>query len=90
MAWDACLKKTEVNLEFLNDVDMLLMIEKGIRGGVSTITKRHAEANNPYMKTYDSILRISILPISMQIIFMVGQCHNHFQPMDLSGCLKKS
>ena len=38
----------------MNDVDMLLMIEKGIRGGVSTITKRHAEANNPYMKTYDS------------------------------------
>ena len=54
LAWDACLKKTEVNLELLNDVDMLLMIEKGIRGGVSTITKRHAEANNPYMKTYDS------------------------------------
>ena len=54
LAWDACLKKTKVNLELLNDVDMLLMIEKGIRGGVSTITKRHAEANNPYMKTYDS------------------------------------
>ena len=54
LAWDACLKKTEVNLELLNDIDMLLMIEKGIRGGVSTITKRHAEANNPYMKTYDS------------------------------------
>ena len=54
LAWDACLKKTEVRLELLNDVDMLLMIEKRIRGGVSTITKRHAEANNPYMKTYDS------------------------------------
>ena len=54
LAWDSCLKKTEVNLELLNDVDMLLMIEKGIRGEVSTLTKRHAEANNPYMKTYDS------------------------------------
>ena len=54
LAWDACLKKTEVNLELLNDVDMLLMIEKGIRGGVSTITKRYAKANNPYMKTYSN------------------------------------
>ena len=34
LAWDACLKKTEVRLELLNDIDMLLMIEKGIRGGV--------------------------------------------------------
>ena len=47
LAWDASLKKREVNLELLKDVDMLLMFEKGIRGGVSTITKRHAEANNP-------------------------------------------
>ena len=55
LAWDAfCLKKTEVELELLSDVDMLLMVENGIRGGVSTITKRYAEANNSYMKTYDS------------------------------------
>ena len=49
LAWDACLKKTEVRLELLNDVDMLLMIEKGIRGGVSIITKRYGKANNPYL-----------------------------------------
>ena len=32
LAWQACLKKTEVKLELLTDYDMLLMIEKGIRG----------------------------------------------------------
>ena len=34
LAWQACLKKTEVKLELLTDVDMLLMVEKGIRGGI--------------------------------------------------------
>ena len=85
LAWDACLKKTEIELELLSDVDMLLMIENGIRGGVSTITKRYAEANNPYMETHDSNSQIGMFHILMQIIFMVGQCHNHFQLMDLSG-----
>jgi len=39
LAWDACLKKTDVKLELLNDVDMLLMFEKGILNGVSVIPK---------------------------------------------------
>ena len=33
LAWKACLKKTNVNLEVLTNIDMLLMIEAGIRGG---------------------------------------------------------
>jgi len=40
LAWDACLKKTGVQLELLSDPDMLLMFERGIRGGVSMISKR--------------------------------------------------
>ena len=35
LAWQACLKKTEVKLELSTDVEMLLMVEKGIRGGMS-------------------------------------------------------
>jgi len=49
LAWDACLKKTKIELELLSDVDMNLMIDKGCRGGMSIITQRYAKANNKYM-----------------------------------------
>ena len=49
LAWDACLKMTDIDLELLNDPNMLLMFEKGIRGGISIISNRYGEANNKYM-----------------------------------------
>ena len=53
LAWDACLKTTGQYLELLHDYDMLMMIERGIRGGITHISKRYAEANNKYMKNYN-------------------------------------
>ena len=53
LAWDACLKITGQHLELLSDYDMLMMFERGIRGGITHISKRYAEANNKYMKNYD-------------------------------------
>ena len=61
LAWQACLKKTGVKLELLKYVDMLLTIEKGIRGGICHSIRRHAKANNKYMKHYDKDKELSFI-----------------------------
>ena len=52
LAWEACLKKTKIRLELLTYIDMLLMVEKGIRGGMCHAVHRYAKASNKYMKSY--------------------------------------
>ena len=54
LAWDAMLKMTGVKLRLIDDIDKHLFIERGMRGGVSCITKRYCKANNKYVKDYDS------------------------------------
>ena len=53
LAWQVCLKKTEVELELLTNIEMLMMIEKGIRDGICHAIHRYTKANNKYMKNYD-------------------------------------
>ena len=55
LAWQACLKKTGVKLEFLTNNDTLMMVEKGIRGAICHAIHRYAKANNKYMKNYKNI-----------------------------------
>ena len=52
LAQQACLKKTEVKVKLITDYDMLLMIEKGISGGICQATHRYTKANNKYIKNY--------------------------------------
>ena len=61
LSWDAALKHSEVELELITDIDMYQMVEKGIRGGVSMISTRYAEANDPRMgDRYVSTLSVLI------------------------------
>ena len=46
LAWDAILKMTGIKLEKINDIDMYLFLEKGMRGGVSYISKRYAKSED--------------------------------------------
>ena len=77
LAWKACLKKTRIKLELLLDPDMLLMFERGIRGGITQSVNRWAKANNPYMVLISiPISLLNIYNIWMPTIYMVGQCLN--------------
>ena len=53
LAWQAALKKTEIKLELLTYIDMLIIVENGIIGGICHAIHRYAKADNKYMKDYD-------------------------------------
>ena len=54
-------KKTEAELELLTDIDMLLMVEKGIRDEICHAIHRYAKAHNKYMKNYEENITSSYL-----------------------------
>ena len=53
LAWESCKKLTNQKLELLTDMDMILLFEEGIRGGITQSVTKYATANNKYMSTYD-------------------------------------
>ena len=59
LAWQTCLKNTGAELELLTNIDMLLMIEKRIWGGICHAIHRSAKENNKYMKNYDKNIESS-------------------------------
>ena len=59
--WDCMLKLTKVELDLLTDYDMHVMIESGIRGGISMVAHRCAKANNKYLPDYDESKESSYL-----------------------------
>ena len=68
----------------MTDYDMILMIEKGIRGGICKATYKHAKANHKYLKNYNKNVESHALTIQMRIIYMGWQCLKNYLQMILS------
>ena len=54
LAFQAMLKVTNAKIEAFTDIDMILMTENGIRGGLTQVVKKHAVANHKHSPDYDS------------------------------------
>ena len=78
LAWQACLKKTRIKLELLTNINMLLLVEKGIRGGICHAIPRYVEANNKYMKNYDKNKESSNLMYADANNLYDGQCLKNY------------
>ena len=61
LSWEACLKKTGVELELLTNENIFLTYEEGIRGDICNKVHSYAEANNKFMKNYDKNKESSFL-----------------------------
>ena len=85
LAWQACLRKTGVKLELLTDYDMILMIEKGIRGGICQATHRYAKANNKYIKNYDKNIESSYIEYLDANNLYGWECLKNFLQTVLNG-----
>ena len=65
LAWKASLKNPKIKLDLWTDINLLLMVEKGIRGEICHSIYRYAKPNNKCMKDYDKIKNHYIFNIKM-------------------------
>ena len=81
LAWQACLKHSEIKLELISDIDMLLMIEKRIRGGICQSIFRNAKANNKCMIDYNE-KKVSSFLIYTDYNNLYGKAMSEKLPVD--------
>ena len=85
LSFEAAVKKTKANLELIADPAMFSMMDSGIRGGISMISNRYAQANNPQIAAYDLSKRKSWIKGLTPRNFMAGLCPKLCRSRTLSG-----
>ena len=79
LSWDAMLKMTGIELEKISDIDKDLFIEKGLRGGISYIAKRHSKPNNEYCPDHDPKKPSTFIPY-LDMNNLYGWAMNEYLP----------
>ena len=69
-AFEAMLKCTKAKLELMTDMNMVLMTEKDIRGGLTQVVKKHSIANHKYLQVMTPLKRVYFYNIQMQMTYM--------------------
>ena len=82
LSWDAMLRHTNCTLDLISDPEMFSIVDVGIRGGVSMISTRHAQANNPYTAAFDAARPTSYI-IYLDANNLYGWAMS--QPMPIGG-----
>ena len=88
-SFESMLKIAKAKLELYTDRDMLLMAEKGIRGGITQVIKKHGIANNKYLPCYDNTKKVYIYSISTQITYTDMLCAKSCLLTDANGLMLK-
>ena len=65
ISMESSFKKTEVKVEFLTDIDILLMVKKEISRGTSPTIHQYVKSSDKYVKDYDKNKNHHILNIGI-------------------------
>ena len=61
IALQAAFKKTKIKLDSLTDINMVLMVQKDIRRGISYSIYQYAKVNSKYIKNYNKNKELSYI-----------------------------
>ena len=84
LPWQACLKTTKIKLHLITNQEMMLLIEQGIKGGLTQVITKTFVTNNEYLQDYDKNKDSTFLQyLDLNILYAWAMCqklpHKNFE-----------